>query len=68
MLINTDLLKSFVDDRNSFIFEERKKLALHINVIPILNESLNTSNLNERKQNDSSDLKMSFLQKDEEIE
>ena len=66
MLINTDILKSFVDDRNSFIFKERKKLRLHINVIPILNKLLNTSNLDERKENDSSDLKMSYLQEDEE--
>ena len=66
ILINLDILKSFVDDRNSFIIEEREKLGLYKNAIPIMNELQITSYNNERMENFSLDVNMIISQENEE--
>ena len=53
MLINLEILKAFIDDRNSFIIEERKKLGLFKNAIPSLNEQQIISKHNEKVDTDS---------------
>ena len=53
LLINLEILKSFIDDRNSFIIEERKKLGLFKNAIPSLNEQQIKSKHDEKVETDS---------------
>ena len=55
-----------VDDRNSFIIEERKNLGLCKSAIPIMNELQITSHHKESLENISSDVNMNTAQEKEE--
>ena len=66
MLINLEILKAFIDDRNSFIIEERKKLGLFKNAIPSLNEQQIISKHNEKVDTDSLYMILNVTKENEE--
>ena len=67
LLINLDILKSFIDDRNSFTINEGIKLGLYKNTISILNEPQISLNTHESMENASLDIGMNMFHDNEEI-
>ena len=65
-MINLDIMKSFINDRNSFTIEERKKLGLYKKIISTSNEPQTSLNTHESMVNASLDIGMNIFQDNEE--
>ena len=66
LLINLDIMKSFINDRNSFTIEERKKLGLYKKIISTSNEPQTSLNTHETMVNTSLDIGMNIFLDNEE--
>jgi len=66
LLINLDIMKSFINDRNSFTIEERKNLGLNKKIISTSNETQTPVNTYESMLNAPLDIGMNILQDNEE--
>ena len=66
LLINLDILKSYINDRNSFTIEERKNLGLYKKIVPYSIAPQTSLNIHDSIVNASLDSDMNILQYKEE--
>ena len=65
LLINLDIMKSFINDRKSFTIEERKNLGLNKKIISTSNETQTPVNTHESVLNSPLGIGMNILQDNE---